>query len=144
MMNPFEELLKALFHVHEQSIHALRPKGEEGLSHGHMFLLFQIYRSGSIKTTDIAHHFGITSGAATGIADKLENLGFISRERDKRDRRVVIISLSDKGVAFIEEQKRANVKLYKELLKDFSSEEIQGITDSLNKMAETIKNRTKE
>ncbi|HER2025573.1 MarR family transcriptional regulator [Bacillus infantis] len=40
----------------------------------------------------------MTSGAATGIADKLENYGLIERHCSKEDRRVVVkIALSEKG-----------------------------------------------
>jgi DNA-binding MarR family transcriptional regulator len=137
-MGPFEQLIMALKQVHENTIQVLQPKEEEGLSHGHMFLLFMIYRKGSIKTIDISHYFGITPGAATAIADKLENLGLIVRERDQKDRRVVVISLSKGGLDFVENKKNQHVKMFEEILKDFSIEEILSIVQTLTQISDAI------
>ena len=137
-MSPFEQLIMALKQVHENTINVLQPKEEEGLSHGHMFLLFMIFRKGSIKTTDISHHFGITPGAATAIADKLENLGLIVRERDLKDRRVVVISLSPGGLELVKNKKSEHVKMFEEILKDFSIEEILSLVQTLTKISGAI------
>ncbi len=137
-MNPIEQLIIALRQVHENFTHVIQMSDENGLSYGQIFLLFMIYRKKSIKTTDIAKHFGITPGAATAIADKLENLGLIERARDKDDRRVVVISLSELGLSVVENKRQKNVALFEEILQDFSLEEILSVIQSLNKISDAI------
>ncbi|MEW9669569.1 MarR family winged helix-turn-helix transcriptional regulator [Ammoniphilus sp. 3BR4] len=137
-MNQFEQLLIALKQVHESFIDIIQTSDDSGISHANIFLLFMIYRKGSIKTTDISKHFDITPGAATAIADKLESLGFIERERDKKDRRVVVISLSEKGLEFLNQRRNNNVKLFEKILKDFSEDEIFSVIASLNKISDAI------
>lgn len=134
-MSPFEQLIIALRQVHESFIDVIQMREDSGLSHGHMFLLFMIYRQQSIKTTDISKYFGITPGAATAIADKLENWELIVRERDKEDRRVVVITLSEKGLAFVKNKREKNVAMLEEILKDFSNEEVLSVIQSLNKIS---------
>ncbi|WP_167577746.1 MarR family winged helix-turn-helix transcriptional regulator [Ammoniphilus sp. YIM 78166] len=137
-MNPFEQLIIALRQVHENFIDVIQLSDESGLTHGQLFLLFTIYRKNSIKTTDIAKHFGITPGAATAIADKLENLGLIVRERDKDDRRVVVISLSEQGKIFVQNKREKNVMMFEEILQNFTLEEIISVIQSINQLSDAL------
>lgn len=43
----------------------------------------------------IASHLGLTTGAVTGLVDRLEAGGWVRRERDPSDRRRVLVHLSD-------------------------------------------------
>ena len=43
---------------------------------------------------EIAAHLGLTSGAVTGLVDRLEAGGWVRRERDATDRRRVFVHLS--------------------------------------------------
>ncbi|RXT13715.1 MarR family winged helix-turn-helix transcriptional regulator [Ammoniphilus sp. CFH 90114] len=137
-MNQFEQLLIALKQVHESFVDIIQSNDDSGLTHANMFLLFMIHGQGSIKTTDISKYFDITPGAATAIADKLESLGLIARERDKKDRRVVVISLTDQGKEFLQRKRNKNVKLFEEILKDFTYEEITSVISSLQKITQAI------
>ncbi len=44
---------------------------------------------------EIATHLGLTSGAVTGLIDRLEAGGWVRRERDPKDRRRVFVHLAD-------------------------------------------------
>ena len=48
-------------------------------------------RAGPITAGQLAELTGLTTGAVTGIIDRLEAGGFVRRERDPQDRRRVII-----------------------------------------------------
>lgn len=52
-----------------------------------------IARSGASEVTagDLGRETGLTTGAVTGILDRLENAGMIERVRDPNDRRKVIV-----------------------------------------------------
>ncbi|WP_202080109.1 MarR family winged helix-turn-helix transcriptional regulator [Caldalkalibacillus salinus] len=132
-MNVYEQLLISLKKVHRSSVDVMKQNAQE-LSPGQLFLLFMIYEHGKMKMTDIAHYFGITPGAATGIADKLEKQALIERGRDANDRRMVVISLSDKGLAYVLNQKKAHVKVFESIFGQFSEEELAATVHSLNKI----------
>jgi DNA-binding MarR family transcriptional regulator len=50
--------------------------------------------TGPLTAGEIGAHLGLSSGAVTGLIDRLEAGGWVRRERDARDRRRVIVHLS--------------------------------------------------
>ncbi|PKO16570.1 MAG: MarR family transcriptional regulator [Chloroflexi bacterium HGW-Chloroflexi-10] len=50
-----------------------------------------LYRNGSMMAGQLAELAGLTTGAITKIADRLEKAGFVVRERSEKDRRQVIL-----------------------------------------------------
>jgi DNA-binding MarR family transcriptional regulator len=50
--------------------------------------------TGPLTAGEIGAHLGLSSGAVTGLVDRLEAGGWVRRERDPRDRRRVIVHLS--------------------------------------------------
>lgn len=51
-------------------------------------------RTGPITAGELAEQTGLTTGAITGVIDRLEAVGFVRRERDPNDRRRVIVRLT--------------------------------------------------
>jgi MarR family transcriptional regulator, organic hydroperoxide resistance regulator len=51
--------------------------------------------TGPLTAGEIGAHLGLTSGAITGLLDRLEAGGWVRRERDPGDRRRVIVHLSN-------------------------------------------------
>ena len=47
--------------------------------------------SGGATAGEIARATGLTTGAITGVIDRLENAGYVRRERDPSDRRKVVV-----------------------------------------------------
>ncbi|MDU1845737.1 MAG: MarR family transcriptional regulator [Niallia nealsonii] len=137
-MNIFENLLTSLKRASEVSVSIMKPRDEGVITHNLMIFLFMIQNKGEIRTSEISEHFGVTSGAATGIADKLENLGLIERNRSKIDRRVVTLVLSEKGKKLVQSKKREHVELYQYILHDFSEEELLNTIRMLNKISDRI------
>ena len=70
---------------------------EFNLSVVHQFVLTILLKKGVLKASDIAKELNVTTGAVTGLTDKLLGFGLINRERLEDDRRVVQISLTKKG-----------------------------------------------
>jgi DNA-binding MarR family transcriptional regulator len=50
-------------------------------------------RLGPVTAGTIGEHTGLTTGAVTGLMDRLEKAGYVRRERDPRDRRKVVVQL---------------------------------------------------
>jgi DNA-binding transcriptional ArsR family regulator len=49
--------------------------------------------SGEMTAGELARATGLTTASITGVADRLEDAGYVRRERDPRDRRRVVIRL---------------------------------------------------
>jgi DNA-binding MarR family transcriptional regulator len=143
-LNIFESLLTSLKRASEVSISVMKPRDIGEVNHSQVIFLFMIHHKGEIKTSEISEHFGVTSGAATGIADKLENLGLIERRRSQTDRRVVTLGLTEKGRQLVLEKKQEHVELYQYILQDFSEEELLQTIKLLNKISDKIEAYQKE
>lgn len=66
-----------------------------GMTHGRMISI--LAKSGPQKVSALAEQLHITSGGVTGIADRLIELGYVKRERGEKDRRVVLLELTEEG-----------------------------------------------
>src|SRR3984885_3106713 len=49
--------------------------------------------SGELTAGELARATGLTTASITGVADRLEEAGYVRRERDARDRRRVVVHL---------------------------------------------------
>jgi DNA-binding MarR family transcriptional regulator len=49
--------------------------------------------SGELTAGELARATGLTTASITGVLDRLEDAGFVRRERDTRDRRRVVVRL---------------------------------------------------
>ena len=52
---------------------------------------------GRMTAGDLAARTGLTSGAITGVLDRLERAGYVQRTRDDADRRRVLVEPTDKA-----------------------------------------------
>ncbi len=87
-------------------------------------MLYMLDRSGSLKVSELAERQGLTSAAITGLTDKLLVDGYVERARTEQDRRVVMISITEKGremVAKLSESQRETLLL---VFSDLSDEDI--------------------
>ncbi|MGG0643014.1 MarR family transcriptional regulator [Sporosarcina gallistercoris] len=64
-------------------------------------LVFTLARKGPMKMSEIAQILGLTAGAVTGASDKLIDNGYVTRIRDKKDRRIVYLGITDEGRAML-------------------------------------------
>jgi DNA-binding MarR family transcriptional regulator len=57
--------------------------------------------AGATTAGQLASHTGLTSGATTAAIDRLEQAGFVTRRRDAKDRRLVLVDVVETGVHLI-------------------------------------------
>jgi DNA-binding MarR family transcriptional regulator len=64
-----------------------------GLSAVERKCLDVLRRLGPVTAGTIGRHTGLTTGAVTGLMDRLEKAGYVGRDRDPSDRRKVVVRL---------------------------------------------------
>ncbi|GAA3561816.1 MarR family transcriptional regulator [Kribbella ginsengisoli] len=72
--------------------HAVSAKVGLGGSDSQFMTLLQSY--GPLTPRQLSEHTGLTSGTVTGVIDRLEGIGLITREPDPNDRRKVLVTPS--------------------------------------------------
>ncbi len=72
-----------------------------GLNSTDLECLDLLYLAGATTAGHLAAHTGLTSGATTAAIDRLEHAGFVTRRRDAKDRRLVLVDVVESGVKLI-------------------------------------------
>lgn len=93
-------------------------------------ILFLLERNGPKKMSELAESLHLTPGAVTTASDRLIEHTYIARTRDKKDRRVVQLDLTEKGRVALNDLQNEGRKIMKLVFND--------ITDSNLKMMNEI------
>jgi DNA-binding MarR family transcriptional regulator len=87
-----------------------------GISNSDMDCLDFVILEGRVTAGRLAEVTGLTTGAITGVVDRLEQAGFVRRERDADDRRKVFIAPVPENIAKVgklyEHMQRAMLKAW--------------------------------
>lgn len=72
------------------------------MSKQELFTIMMIDRFGEITMSQLSEHMNFPMSTATGIIDRLVKKGYLQRGRNESDRRIVVITLADKGRTFMQ------------------------------------------
>lgn len=70
---------------------------ETGLTMPQARVLFTLTEHGEQQAGELAEHLGVAPPTITGITDRLVRQSLIERKEDARDRRVVLLGLTEEG-----------------------------------------------
>ena len=108
-----------------------------GLQSGEFDVLATLRRSGqpyALTPTDLYEATMVTSGAMTARLDRLERAGLILRGPHPNDRRGIVVQLTAKGLALIEEALAAHVANEHKILAGLTSGERETLAKLLAKL----------
>ncbi|GGG78340.1 MarR family winged helix-turn-helix transcriptional regulator [Paenibacillus radicis (ex Gao et al. 2016)] len=95
------------------------------LSYTQFKMMYRLHLEKRLKVSELAESMGLTSGAITGVADKLVAEDYVVRERATDDRRVVYIEITSKGKLMIEELLESQSETILSLFTSLPDEDIQ-------------------
>jgi DNA-binding MarR family transcriptional regulator len=103
-----------------------------------------ISRHGPLSPSALARRAGLHPATMTGILDRLERGGWISRDRDPEDRRAVAVrSLPDRGVELFGLFAGMNGKL-DQICAGYSGEQLELLADFLRRATDAGRDATHE
>ncbi|SFL51007.1 MarR family winged helix-turn-helix transcriptional regulator [Pelosinus propionicus] len=89
---------------------------------------------GQMKMKTLAGHLGVTTGTTTVTVDRLEKKDYARREAVKEDRRIHLITLTQKGQQAFAEHHQYHSNLTEQILSVLSVEENQQLINILKKI----------
>ncbi|MEH7226543.1 MarR family transcriptional regulator [Bacillus sp. JJ1566] len=113
------------------------------LTNDQHYTLRYINKVGSCTSTELADVFEVKKSAITAIINRLFEKGLIQRTRDENDRRIVYLTLSDKGDSLFSKTEERVHMLVESIIGEFSEEEIVQFLktyEKLNGILQQIKN----
>ncbi|BCG70613.1 MarR family transcriptional regulator [Mesorhizobium sp. 113-1-2] len=112
-----------------------------GLQAGEFDVLATLRRSGApyaLTPTALYEATMVTSGAMTNRLDRLEKAGLILRGPHPNDRRGIVVQLTEKGLALIDEAVTAHVANEHEILTCLTGAERETLAQLLGKLIESV------
>ena len=88
-------------------------------------LLLLIFESEGVIQRDLAVDMDVRPSSMTEMLAKMERLGFVRREQDETDQRVMHIYLTEKGKTAAEESKKSDSQLTEKLFEGLTAEETE-------------------
>ena len=107
--------------IFNPSIIAKRSK----ISPAQLGIMFTLLRIENPSVSQLAKLLRISKPNMTPLLDSLIELGYIKRDRDEKDRRILRISLTKEGKAFYEKMKEYNSEAIENGMKSLTPEEAE-------------------
>ena len=96
--------------------------------------------SGHMTAGELAKATGLTTASITGVIDRLEEAGFVRRERDPHDRRRVVVRLSlDKAVSDVASVFAPMLRDWREMAARYSDDELRLIVDFYGRVEQVFR-----
>ncbi|MDH7578316.1 MAG: MarR family winged helix-turn-helix transcriptional regulator [Bacillota bacterium] len=89
---------------------------------------------GKMNMKSLAQRLGVTTGTTTVTVDRLENKDYARRETTREDRRVNLISLTEKGEDAFKEHHKYHLHLTEQMAANLSEDEIRQFLAILKKI----------
>jgi DNA-binding MarR family transcriptional regulator len=115
---------------------------DEGMTAVQWQALLALNFGAASTCVELARHLNYDKGAMTRLVDQMETSGWINRERDPQDRRVVRLELTAEGRAVARRCKERVLACWNTWLAHWSHEEIAGLIASLQKLRTTLAEAT--
>lgn len=106
--------------------------------------LMNLYEFETCPISQLAKALGVSLPTTSGIVDRLVRDKFVKRLYDKADRRLVLITLTDKGKAVVQKFMEAIRKRWEGILDHLTEQERESYVAILKKLTHIISERTKE
>jgi len=94
------------------------------LSFAQYSLLFGLGDGGELSVRELALTADLAPATVTQMLDSLEAAGLVERVRSQRDRRVVLISLTERGAGLVAARRARFEPLWRKALAEHSEEEL--------------------
>ena len=144
MMETYTTLNQILVHLFND-IMAIEQRalitGEfKDISYNDMHIIEAIGLRKPKNMSSVAKALSVTTGTLTIAVNGLVRKGYVTRERSEEDRRVVLISLTEKGQRAYQHHAEFHDKMIKAISADMDEEELKILVRSLDKLNTFFRN----
>ena len=129
------EVLVSLFRdVNDIEQKAIITSEFEDITNNDMHVIDAIGIDRPKNMSSIARELSVTVGTLTISVNSLVKKGYVVRNRSSEDRRVVFISLSEKGVKAYYHHKKFHEQMIDSVVKELTEEELEALVKALTKL----------
>jgi DNA-binding MarR family transcriptional regulator len=126
------------------ALHSQAVAKRVGIASVDLECLDMILLAGPVTAGQIMEHTKLTSGAVTGLIDRLARKGYVERAADPQDRRKVVVRIVPEAIRPILELFAPMAERSAALMRQYSVEELDLIADFVEKGTELALERARE
>lgn len=146
IVSTLNEMLVKLFRsINVIEERAIRTGEYQDMTANDMHVIEAIGTEGARNMTGVARSLDVTTGTLTISVNSLVKKGYVNRARSEEDRRVVLISLSEKGRRAYLHHRQFHDQMIAAVMEELTEEEQQVLEKALKKLNQffmTTANRT--
>lgn len=129
-----EVLVKLFRNINVIEEHAICTDEYKDLTTNDMHVIEAIGTAGAKNMTSVARSLEVTTGTLTIAVNSLVKKGYVDRVRSEEDRRVVLISLSDKGQGAYLHHRKFHDQMIDTIVEELTEEEQRVLEKALTKL----------
>lgn len=137
--NMTSDLMEIMMSVHKNILNPSSLAKMAGISYAQLGIMFFLLKIENPSVTELAAHLRISKPNMTPLLDSLIEMGYITRERDPHDRRVLRISVTDEGKKFYGELRKYNCDMLKSATISLSDEELEKLSFYSSELLKLLK-----
>lgn len=130
------EIVKSLNRQFKKQFHKFA--GGQALTVPQLLLLRHLVINGSSTISEIAENLNLANSTISGIVDRLERDGFVSRLKDEVDRRIVHVHITEHAKRLRQQVPEFQKKFLLELMQGTSDQDLQEMLIYFSKFYELI------
>jgi len=118
-----------------------REGGSSDLTHSQLRALVALHHADEVTAGQLAKQADLNPASVTAMLDTLQERGIIERRRTEEDRRVCLVSLTDRGRAVLDERRTRWQALWAEHLGALPEEDIEvalGVIRTITRLLEEL------
>ncbi|MCI7813007.1 MAG: MarR family transcriptional regulator [Lachnospiraceae bacterium] len=127
------ELFRDIMNIEEKAV--ITPEFKD-ITNNDMHIIEAIGRTEQKNMSAIAKSLSVTVGTLTIAINNLVKKGYVHRVRSEKDRRVVLISLTEKGRKAFDHHKRFHERMIDAAMNEIPNEEMDILVKALKNLTE--------
>ena len=135
-----DQVLEAIIYLYTESRRLTKELARRADLTGPQLTVVKLLEQiGDLSLSELSERIRAQNSTVTGIIDRMEREGLVTRERSKEDRRVVYIRLSAKGKKLAEEIPVEPMEIFRGALESLSAAEVRDLVKILGKVARRVR-----
>lgn len=134
-----DQVLEAVIYLYTESRRITKELARRADLTGPQLTVVKMLESiGDLSLSELSEKIRAQNSTVTGIIDRMEREGLVTRERSKEDRRVVYIKLTSKGRSLAQEIPVEPMEIFKTALGGLTAQEVRDLMRILAKVAKRV------
>lgn len=109
-----------------------------GVSMAQLHIMYTLQRTGEMTMSHLADMLNVSLSNATGLIDRLEERGYIARDRVTTDRRIVIVRVTPVGEGMLAEVDALSEELLRSVLDRLPPSQLRGVAHAITALREAV------